>query len=556
MKGYFKGQYYIGNLEENRAQSILDLVDNVESVPDLKHAIYELTNRDVDLLKSSAEVYEKVNGTLKGYVPPIVKRKLGKLLDYQTKGVAFMYLSQHCLLGDETGMGKTVQIAGLINFLKQEYKKKGKSFRYLFLGEKAGVQQLADKLIKFTNEYVGMLESSEKRIVDKYLKTNRDERYYSLVAGHSLLENPDFLVDCARRPFDMIVFDESAKLKNRMTQIYEAAKALFPKHKYVIELNATPLEVSVWDFYNQLALLDNDYLPCITHFQKEFCEYDYSMGVLNRTFKGYKNENHFRKAIKLRYLARKRKDEGAVYENNQSYMLMIPLSKEQKSLHNKTTLHQLTDDYPSDVDRYLEFNLQTTPKASALLWLIKSLDIKKEKMLVYCQYKHCQDKLKEMIEREGYNVAILNGDTGKRDRAEIISGFNGDSYDVLLTNVQRCLDLNSCVNSVFYTIDRNPQKMVQFEGRVVRDFDVKGKRVYMLIAQGREQKYIEEVLKVRVNASTSFATMGDSMVLKAVGGIADEDSKNEESRVCLTYKPEWLDTGVTLKDVIAQCRQQ
>ena len=67
-----------------------------------------------------------------------------------------------------------------------------------------------------------------------------------------------------------------------------------------------------------------------------------------------------------------------------------------------------------------------------------------------------------------------------------------------------------------YTIDPNPQKMVQFEGRMTRDFDVMYKSLYFLVSMGKEKKFMEETLKMRVEASESFVNVGKSMTIEAL----------------------------------------
>ena len=91
-----------------------------------------------------------------------------------------------------------------------------------------------------------------------------------------------------------------------------------------------------------------------------------------------------------------------------------------------------------------------------------------------------------------------------------------NGYDVLITNIQRGLDLNNCDNCILYTIDPNPQKMVQFEGRMTRDFNVKYKSLYLLVCMGKEKKFVEETLKLRVDAAEDFAIQGKSMTVAAL----------------------------------------
>ena len=86
-------------------------------------------------------------------------------------GVAFMYFAKSALLGDEVGLGKTVQCAGLVNVIANEFKKRGSEFRFCFLTEKSSIDQIRKKMVQFTGRYVKMLESGEQAVVKKYIKS-------------------------------------------------------------------------------------------------------------------------------------------------------------------------------------------------------------------------------------------------------------------------------------------------------------------------------------------------------------------------------------------------
>ncbi|MNV38646.1 hypothetical protein D3C71_1302080 [compost metagenome] len=114
---------------------------------------------------------------------------------------------------------------------------------------------------------------------------------------------------------------------------------------------------------------------------------------------------------------------------------------------------------------------------------------------------------------------VLNGqgETRKSDvRAQVVKDFNNAAYDVLLTNVLRGLDLTTCNTCILYTIDPNPQKMVQFEGRIKREFDVKNKKVWVLVSAGKEKKFVETELKLRVDSGDAFTVTGNSLVLSSL----------------------------------------
>ena len=119
-------------------------------------------------------------------------------------------------------------------------------------------------------------------------------------------------------------------------------------------------------------------------------------------------------------------------------------------------------------------------------------------------------------------------------------------YDILLTNVQKGIDLDTCNTCILYTIDPNPQKMVQVEGRMTRAFDVEYKSLYLLVSMGKEKKFVEEKLKMRVDASSSFVNVGRSMVTDAIKNVDDGNRviKDVSSSTPLVVPKSNLETGV------------
>lgn len=519
---YYMGKYYQGNLSDESAAKILKLRTECSSIQSLVHIIKNLPTHEIIDIKNKAEEYYNTHNTMKGFdIDFSANAPIGTLRDMQTIGVGFMLYAESALLGDEVGLGKTVQVAGLCNMLKTIYRNSDKVFRYCFLTEKTNVGQIRDKMIQFTGEYVGMLMDGGQDTVKKYVEDNAEERLYSIVGPLSLLTSPDFLVYAGGNPFDLIVIDESAALKSTSSDIYKNAKALLKRHKRIILLNATPVEKEVGEFYNQLNLLDPDYMPTLQEFQRQFCKFTRSFYGFKPD--GYKNADVFKEAVALKYLARTRQSEGAEYVENKAKQIIVPMSRVQRELSSKTTLYQLVTDYPTGVNRNIEFTPETTPKLAALLHLISTLDIDRDKALVYCRFKDAQFKIVELLEAQGYKCVILNGDTKAKARTQIISDFNNGLYNILVTNVQKGIDLETCNNCIMYTIDPNPQKMVQVEGRMTREFNVMHKSTYLLVSQGREKKFVDEKLRSRIGESIAFSTAGRSMVTDIISSDKDED---------------------------------
>lgn len=516
MKGekWFQGKYLQGSLSDKTCLALLELIENTECISGLKGCIQNLPVHTIKDIINDYEEYERENGTIKGFNKSY-KSVVGELRDTQTIGVAFMYLAKSALLGDEVGLGKTVQCAGLVNLLSSEFKKRGSEFRFCFLTEKTSIDQIRKKMIQFTGQYVKMLESGEQSVVKKYIKSYENGNHCSIVGGHSLLNSSEFLIHTSKNPFDLFIIDESSIIKNTTSDIFKNTKAILKYHERKILLNATPLEQNVLEFYNQLDLLDDTLLPTLQDFKRRYCVMKQGVFGYNE-IAGYKNTEEFKTAVSLRYLARTRVGLGAKYVDNSYKVLLIPLSDVQKKLIKKTTLYSMVHDYPPGVDRTVEFNTTTTPKAGALLHILNNIDVSSSKALVYCRFVDCQAKLKELLENSGYRVAILNGSTKVKEKNEILEKFLSNGYDVLITNIQRGLDLNNVDTCIMYTIDPNPQKMVQFEGRMTRDFNVMYKSLYLLVSMGKEKKFVEETLKLRVDASDAFVTQGKSMTVSAL----------------------------------------
>lgn len=538
MMKFFDGKYYQGSLEDAQCVALRSLFEEYTSVSALRHVIKDVPPHLITDIKSLASTYEKENGSLKGFQTDILNDVgVGTLLDAQTIGVAFMYYAGSMLLGDEVGLGKTVQIAGLANVLSKEYAGRGKKFRYLFLAEKSTVGQIQDKMIQFTGEYVGMVESGETRFVEQFMERNKDELHYSLVGTHGLVNNPLFLTYAAKNPFDLIVFDESWALKNASSGMYKNCKSLFNLHKRKILLNATPVETSIRDLYDQLALLDKDYLPTVGEFNNRYVKKSYShfggfaAGGRGKE-SGFKNEAEFKEAIRLRYLARTRIGLGAEYRENIYKCILVPMSAEQKRLKSKTSLHQMLADYPPGIDHRVPFNRTTTPKLDVLAKIAHdAVKVNGGQMLVYSRFIEAQKGIAEELTNLGFRCIVINGQretSSAKKRAEILTDFNNGKYEIIITNIQRGLDLKTCDTCVLYTIDPNPQKMVQFEGRMTRDFNIEYKSVYLLVAMGKEKKMVEEKLKLRVQASDAFSVTGNSMVLQAIK--SDENKEFYEQK--------------------------
>lgn len=503
-----KGKY-LDDSTCNRLEALLKLDEAKGYVKELKNVIYVLNDSEVEEIKrlGSSDFMD-------------FSDRQGELTNIQTTGVAYMYFAKRLLLGDSVGLGKTVEVCGLCNLLENNAMKEGKDFKFLYLTNKNIVSQTRDEMIKFTGNYVETVYG-EKAKVQKFVKNNYMGLNYSVVGSHSLIKSVDFQEylrtfksDTGYNPFDLLVIDESGDiLTNQKTQMYKDALFLAKMFDRIILLNATSFEKQLREFYNQLSYLDESFLPTKTEFSNTYEVLDYYGPY--PTFSGkYKNADKFRKLVGYRYLKRTRRESGAIMKDCTAEIVEVPLSAEQKSLLTKTSMPQLVYDCPSYFNMGVETDVHTTPKMASTIRLLRDVIPSGESVLIYCRYKEAQVCLQDILAEHGYYSEILNGDTSQAVREKFVNRFKIGYIPILITNVQKGLNFGNCSYCIFYNYDPNPSKMVQFEGRMTRSFDIIGKHVYMLLSSGIELKTFKNIIGDRAKASDLFAGSDFSCVLE------------------------------------------
>lgn len=501
---YYNGRLigkYLAEGTCNKLEAIIQASKEQKQIPQLKNKIVDMDDGDLETCLVSKSIDH-----IDDYMP-------AELTNAQTLGVAFMYYAKRCLLGDSVGVGKTVEFAGLCNLIKE---RNGRHYRSLYLTEKTLASEARRKMTRFTGEYVELLYGEKDKVL-RYAVENQNSILFDTVGTHSLINSAtfqSFVLSFEKAngyfPYDIIAVDESFVLKNSSNQIWKNAKKLFDKCEYAYMLNATPFETHLSDFYNQINCLDDTLLPTKTSFSQAYEVMQFN-GVFNEPSGKYRNADVFRHQVGYRYFAQTRKIMGAEMKNCSAKVIKVPLTKEQKRLLGMVSMPQMVYDYP----KYFTFNnvVEDSPKIDALIKLIDDELYTENAILVYTVYKDVQQDIKERLESIGISAEYMNGDTPTEIRNMLIQGFKNEKFRVLITTVQRGMDFDNCNTAIFYSYDPSPAKMVQFEGRMTRSFNIVGKSVYLIVTEGRELNRLKSKITERAKASKDFAESDFSLVL-------------------------------------------
>jgi SNF2 family DNA or RNA helicase len=157
---------------------------------------------------------------------------------YQFDGIAFLYPRHEAVLADEMGLGKTMQAVVALRLLACQ----GQVQRALLVCPKPLVTNWQRELAQWAPELlVTVVEGTQAR--RQWLWQNAQHgvlvaNYESLVRDRQQLESLD-------RPFDLVIIDESQRIKNRLSTTNEVVCSAPRLRSWA--LTGTPIENSVDD---------------------------------------------------------------------------------------------------------------------------------------------------------------------------------------------------------------------------------------------------------------------------------------------------------------------
>lgn len=523
---------YIGNMSEPQAELIMSTREQ-PVIANLKKFLFdfslELNKQSLDEELSIREIIKRDNIDFTQYIT--------ELRDYQTVGTAFMYLSPRSIIADGCGLGKTAEIAALINWLKY----KGELTRFLIAVETSAIGQTQVELQRFTGlRVIAMPSEAQKirRVIEKTDWTHVD----GIVIKHSTLRSDQFSKWLALnldefgmcKIFNTFFLDESSVIKNNTTKIFSYTYNICQIVSRVHLMNATTFETNILDIYNQVDMMNPALLPKVWRIEQNFCTFSKQSywtkvnGKAKLNFKrsrsGYKNQAVFKESLKLVYFGRCKKDVGKdlphvykVYEVEPTNAMSLGLEKGYRysELLNCPSLIQ---------DANIPFTREEVPKLDRLCTLVENefMDVG---VMVYCFHLEAQKIIAQELEKIGKRPVILNGkNKDDLERYEIQTKFNSGEYDVIVTNSKKSLNLYGGDVCIFYSLETNVAKMEQIRGRIDRNVDDKIKTFIMLLYKGTDEyRFFSEVVAQRAKDSRDLTIDAKTAADFFMGAIIEDE---------------------------------
>ena len=201
--------------------------------------------------------------------------------DYQKEGIAYALDRKRCILGDEQGLGKTVEAIGMLTATR--------AFPALVICPASLKINWQRELKKFGGITAVILDDSNRQTWQLFWENKRKDgrglaevfivNYESLRKffvtkirreGRFTLKSVDF--DERIRLFRTVIIDESHKCKTSSTQQSKFVQGICIGKEYILELTGTPVVNNNTDLIQQLTIMNRlEDFGGYTKFMARFC---------------------------------------------------------------------------------------------------------------------------------------------------------------------------------------------------------------------------------------------------------------------------------------------
>ena len=358
------------------------------------------------------------------------------LRDYQLEGVNFLFKNNNILLADEMGLGKTVQVAVTLNILCEEMP----SFKSLIVVP-------SSLKINWFNE----LQFWGKSLVVRKTTGGKGDRniIINMPVNASIVSYEDVRIQYKDRSFDekynLIVFDEAQRIKNRGATAYLACKAL--NSDRIWALTGTPIEnsrddlISIFDIveYGLIA----DYMAKVTIHEKI--------------------KYHFLRRIKTEVLSEIppiiEQEMSLEMRPNQQTSYNNVLFSKANEIHygmNSISLFSIINALKQicNYDKYSNESI----KLDTLEVILSDAFESNKKVIIFSQYVKTLELIQERIK---YNSVIYSGKLSEKNKDTVLNNFkNNTEINILLMSLKAgAVGLNIQEADLVIIFDRwwNPQ---------------------------------------------------------------------------------------------------
>lgn len=314
----------------------------------------------------------------------------------------------------------------------------------------------------------------------------------------------------------LVILDEAHRVKNKSTKRTKAIQRLSVSHKQMLMLTGTPLRNNEHEAAVLLGLLDAEAADALNKEQ----------GYTIQDIKDYLSHFMIRRTKtevlpELPAKTRQRIDIDNLDAGQMGiYHEVMDLAREhyEDAINNNASAAQARQSMQGCIE-----------KARAVLGLAKVgggevadlvIDVVENKgcCVVFCAHQAVSDELMRQLEKEKLRVAVVDGRTTPRGRAQIVESFQAGRLDVFIGGINaagEAITLTRADTVVFVELDWVPAALLQAEDRIHRVGQRSNCQVIQLVARMPGGDNLDEIMVDLIGSK-----------LARIGTVLDEDTSN------------------------------
>ena len=362
-----------------------------------------------------------------------------KPMDHQKETAAFLTTNKRALCLNAPGTGKSISSVWAADFLLEE----GIAKKVLIIAPLSTVKVVWGRELRHHlphRSFVICTGTRQKR--EELLKTPGVQ--YVIINHDGFTNMASQLTD-----FDVVIYDEATALKSPSSQRYKIfAKWMDAHQPWLWLLTGTPISQTPADAWTLARLTQSPYAP------KSFTSFKDLVMQKVSTFRWIPRPDALETCKRVlqpsirfsldeckdlpdtNYVGRKTaltKQQEKAFKEMKDKAVTVFAGGEVTAANTAVMLSKLLQICCGDV--YGDGHSIAIDASERYNTLTELLDEIGDKVIVFVPLKNVQQSLKEKLSADGYDVALVNGDTSKKDRDEIFNNFqHTDAPRVLLAH--------------------------------------------------------------------------------------------------------------------------
>lgn len=320
---------------------------------------------------------------------------------------------------------------------------------------------------------------------------------------------------------DMVILDESHRIKNRKAARTKAVSSI--KSKFRLILSGTPMGKCISEVWSQINFLNPSVFGSFSQFKERYLKMG---GYMGYKVVGYKNEDEF--AEKLHSLAFRVTKEECLDLPPLSYQrLYVEADRRTRGFYDRMDLKMFFEEEGQEVSVDREATKQmklrqivggmvksdtqdivhiSSLKAEALREILE--DRVDDKTVVFCSFTHEIEIVKGICQKLGVKFRTMQGSTPAKERDSFEVDFQGDpsiAVAIIQTDTgAEGMTLTAADIAIFYSPTFSYIKAIQARDRINRKGQERPMTIIWIIMAGTVDERVVDVLESNRQLTDTF----------------------------------------------------